>query len=65
MHVFMQETLNFNVLSADVIRPPDIEDVWVTVQYHILPAFIVGCVYKHPKALAVSFDDIENVFLDF
>ena len=27
-----------------------------------LPAFIVGCVYRHPKALAVSFEYIETIF---
>ena len=60
--IYVRDTLKSNVLSLDIIRPPDIEDVWVTVQCRKLPAIIVGCMYRHPKALAASFEYIENVF---
>ena len=38
------------------------EDVWITVQCRKLPAIIIGCMYRHPKALTVTFDYIEDVF---
>lgn len=38
------------------------KDIWVSVQNDMLPAVIVGCVYRHPKAPLASFDYIQHVF---
>ena len=50
------------MISLDIPRLAGVEDVWVTVQCRKLPAIIVGCVYRHPKALVTSFHYIEDVF---
>ena len=33
-----------------------------SVQYKKFPSFIIGCVYRHPKALAESFTYLSDVF---
>ena len=48
-------------MNVTTDRPEGVEDVWVTVQCRMLPSVIVGCLYRHPKALAQSFDYISNV----
>lgn len=50
------------MISLDIPRLAGVEDERVTVQCRKLPAIIVGCVYRHPKALVASFDYIEDVF---
>ena len=39
-----------------------IKDLWITVQCRKLPAIIIGCIYRHPKASATTFDYIQDVF---
>ncbi len=39
-----------------------IEDLWITVQCRKLPAIIIGCMYRHPKASATAFEYIQEVF---
>ncbi len=51
-----------NEVTLVIPRPLGIEDIWITVQCHKLPAIIIGCLYRRPKALAVTFDGIEDVF---
>ena len=38
------------------------EDVWIKVQCRKLPSFIVGCIYRHPKAPKESFTYLEESF---
>ena len=49
-------------IDAGVDKTEGIEDLWVQVQHKKFPSFIVGCVYRHPKALATSFQYLANVF---
>ncbi len=60
--VYMQKTLKSREIALDINRPEGIEDIWITVQCRKLPAIIVGCVYRHPKASTTSFDYIEESF---
>ena len=60
--VYVKNSLCTNVIKLDIPRVDGVEDVWVTVQCRKLPAIIVGCVYRHPKALVTSYDYIEEVF---
>ncbi len=39
-----------------------VEDLWLSVQSNIYPAVILGCVYRHPKASADSFEYSQDVF---
>ncbi len=59
--VFVKDTFTSNVVKLDIDRPASVEDAWVAVQCCKLPAVIIGCVYRHPKAPAVPFDYIEDV----
>lgn len=60
--IYVKDTLKANVIRSEVLRPQGIEDVWVTVQNRKLPAIIIGCMYRHPKAPAESFNYIEDIF---
>ena len=52
----------YKILRCENGRGAGVEDERVTVQCRKLPAIIVGCAYRHPKALVASFDYIEDVF---
>ncbi len=39
-----------------------IEDLFITVQCRKLPAIIIGCRYRHPKAPASAFEYIQDMF---
>lgn len=54
--IYVRDILKSEVLSVNIIRPTNIEDIWISVQCRKLPAITVGCVYRHPKALAISYD---------
>ncbi len=58
----MKDVLLTHVLCLDVPKPAGIEDVWVTVQCRKLPAIIIGCIYRHPKAPVATFDYIQEIF---
>lgn len=60
--MYVHSTLKSSVINLDVPRPKGVEDVWVKIQSRKWPAIIIGCVYRHPKALVTSFDYIEEVF---
>ncbi len=59
---YVHNTLSPSIINLDVQRPTGVEDVWVKVQCRKLPAIITGCVYRHPKALVLSFDYIQDAF---
>ncbi len=60
--IYVSSQLKTNVLNLSIPKQLDIEDVWVSVQSHMLPAIIVGCIYRHPKSLVASFEYIQDVF---
>ena len=61
--IYVRETLKVTVLtSQEIVRPLNIEDLWIVVQYKKFPSFIIGCVYRHPHATIDSFDYISDVF---
>ncbi len=60
--IYVRDTLKVNTITLDIPRPSDIEDIWIAVQCCRLPSIIIGCMYRHPKALAVTFDYIEDDF---
>ena len=60
--IYVRGDLNISVIDAGVDKAEGIEDLWVQGQHKKFPSFIVGCVYRHPKALATSFQYLANVF---
>ena len=65
--IFVKDTLNAKVLTLPInsraeAREVKIEDIFVTVQSCMFPSIIIGCIYRHPKAPAESFDYIRNLF---
>ena len=61
--IYVRNTLKTHVINLhepDELTPPDIEGLFLTVQHCMLPATIIGCIYRHPKAPAVSFEYICN-----
>ncbi len=60
--IYVHSAFNPSVINLDVPRTTGVEDVWVKIQCRKWPAIIFGCVYRHPKALATSFDYIQDIF---
>lgn len=60
--IYAKSVLNPILINIDVPKQEGVEDVWIKVQRKKFPSIIVGCMYRHPKALAASFDYIQDVF---
>ena len=60
--VYVRNDLKVNRILTDVEKADGVEDVWISIQHKKLPSFIVGCVYRHPKALTPSFDYLKATF---
>ena len=61
--MYVRNQLKVNVIDLSLTKHPGIEDVWVSVQSHMFPDIIIGCVYRHPKAPATSFEYLKDVFM--
>lgn len=59
--IYVKDTLSANVIDLKVPRQTGIEDIWITVQCRKLPAIVVGCIYRHPKAPVATFGYIQDV----
>ena len=60
--IYVRNELKVNIIDLSLPKHPGVEDMWLSVQSHMFPAIIVGCVYRHPKALATSFEHLQDVF---
>lgn len=62
--VYIRENLDFSVIDRPIgiEKFEGIEDLWIKVQHRKFPSFIIGCIYRHPKALVASFSYLANVF---
>ena len=60
--IYVRTILNVTVLSIDLEKSPLVEDIWLVIQSHKFPSFIVGCVYRHPHAPNNSFDYLLELF---
>ena len=65
--IYIREDFNYSLISPGIENLAGVEDIWIQVQFKKFPSFIIGCVYRHPKALVASFDylsdDFRNVLL--
>ena len=59
--MYVKDSLKVNVISLNLPSPSGIEDIYLSIQYEKHPSIIVGCMYRHPKADAMSFDYINDV----
>lgn len=59
--IYIRDIYRVAAINVNLDKPEGIEDVWITVQNRKLPTVIVGCLYRHPKSLAHTYDYIQNV----
>ena len=60
--IYFRDNLKIKVLDTGVDKIENVEEIWVQVQSKKFPSFIIGCIYRHPKALAASFSHLSDVF---
>ena len=60
--IYIREGFRFSTIGTSVDKFEGVEDVWIQVQLRKFPSFVIGCVYRHPKALVASFTYLSNVF---
>ena len=60
--IYVKDVLSANVINLRVPKQEGIEDMWVTVQCRKLPAIVIGCMYRHPKAPVAAFDYMQDIF---
>lgn len=60
--LFVKNIFTVTPFLMNVARPAGVEDVWVTIQCRKLPSIVIGCLYRHPKALTTTYDYIREVF---
>ena len=60
--LYINSSLDPSIITPGVPEQVGVEDIWVQVQCRKLPSMIIGCVYRHPKALTSSFDYMQEVF---
>ena len=60
--IYVRTNFNLTILSTNLERAPLVEDIWLAIQSHKFPFFIVGCVYRHPHAPNNSFDYLFELF---
>ena len=62
MCLYIKDSLSSKVITPDVEPCHGVENIWATIQCRKLPSIIVGCIYRHPKAPAASYDYLSEVF---
>ena len=60
--IYVKTIFNITVLTTNLDKSPLVEDIWLVIQSHKFPSFIVGCIYRHPHAPNVSFNYLFDLF---
>ena len=60
--IYSRDSLKIKVLDTGLGKVDNVEDVWLQVQHKNFSSFIIGCVYRHPKALVESFSYLSSIF---
>ena len=61
--IYVSNHLKVTTLKTpELERPPNLEDIWLTIENEKFLSFILGCVYRHPRALSDTFDYISEIF---
>ncbi len=61
VRIYVRNQLKVNVINFPLTKQPGIDDVGVSVQSHMFPSIIVGCVCRHQKAPGTSFEYLQDV----
>ncbi len=61
VHMYVKQSLNAIKIKANTPQEESIEVLWLKIRNRKLPAFIIGCLYRHLKAHSISFDYIQDV----
>ena len=59
--IYVRNDVKVKCITPNTENVIGIEDIWITIQHKKLPSLIIGCIYRHPKALTCSFDYIKTV----
>ena len=62
MCIIIRQDFKATVINIGIDRAEGVDDIWVQIQYKKFPSFIVGCIYRHPKATVLSFSYLSDVF---
>ena len=60
--IYVKNNLTVTPVNTTIDKPEGVEDLWVTVQCRKLPAFIIGCLYRHPHSSMDTFNYVEEIF---
>ena len=60
--IYVKTIFNVTVLSTNLEKSPLVEDIWLVIQSHKFPSFIIGCVDRHPHAPINSFNYLFELF---
>ena len=60
--IYVRTDLKVAELEGEQLKVDGVECKWLSVQHRYLPSVIIGCLYRHPKASAESFNFILDIF---
>lgn len=59
--IYVKKNLTVMPINTAIDKPDGVEDLWLIVQCRKLPAFIIGCFYRHPHSSVDTFNYIEEI----
>ena len=62
--IYVRDTLKSSQIKVDIPKVDNVDHLWLNIQSSMFPSFIVGTVYRHPHALADSFEHMIDIFKD-
>ena len=62
--IYVRDDLKITPINVNIDKGniEGIEDIYIQIQSKKFPSLILGCIYRHPKALASSFSYLADVF---
>ena len=60
--MYVEDSFKCSQIHVSVPKQENVDLLWLDIQSNKFPSFIVGTVYRHPHALAESFEYISDVF---
>ena len=60
--VYVKDHLKVNKIKDCNDKQEGVECIWLSIQHRYFPSFIIGCLYRHPKASGESFNYILDTF---
>ena len=60
--IIVRDSLSVTAININLDKVEGVDDVWLQIQCKKYPSFIVGCIYRHPKAKVPSFSYLSEIF---